>query len=336
MRAHRRGMSLIELTVSLTAFTAVMVVGFGLMVLGTQTWNTVQSRSDVERDGRLAINDMTRELSRALATTAATVAVSTTPGDYRWALWFQTNMNQSGSTPQSLGDPVQAVVDNGGTPQAQRYVLYYVARMDPGEHVQRYGFLCGSYPGGSSPDPGAGPDALCPHKWLIKKEIYLYSGNHDPGNPNNSDNIGPQGGASTSANLATFLSDATRTEKGIAAEGEASSPGSQVHTARVLAQDVVSFEVSRLSYASGLGQPAVLDSAGNVILVHLRLFKVDQVSRTMRIGQTPLYSGGVPPSAGQPQVPVDLAVTPPHMASTPDPSMQPYTIDLETQVVPRN
>jgi hypothetical protein len=142
----RKGTTLVELMVACAIFSALAVSVFSILRYGTRNWRSIESRNSVQVEIRKAEFDLNKEVSRtALSTLIAYPWTGVT--DYRHALLFQTAADLEG---------IKITTDENGNLQWQRWLLYYIIRP----------------PGDTCAAPG-GTDNICPHKWLVKKDIAL-------------------------------------------------------------------------------------------------------------------------------------------------------------------
>lgn len=339
-RSTRVGATLIEMLVGCGIFVFLMLSSIAIMKIGTNGYKGVESKADVVRQLNRFESDIIQELKRA---SLATVGVYTPNNDFHWAIWFKTAMNSPNNVdsagnpkgnPIFLGDPLVQITRTQGNqvvPVMQRYVLYYVMRMDAREHLDLYGFRCASY---GSP---AGPDTTCPHKWLIKKDLYLLSA-QTTGN----DTIGPQSSPSAVANLRSLTTDSTLS--GLMDETDAAVPTSVVHRVQVVAQNVLSFEVTRLAVdpTNPLNPPGV-NANGPIILFDLKVFKSLSASN-VEVGTSAASSVATTPVSGVPggQMVDITSVTDKqgtvtlHTSSSVNAGMSSYTIQLDNRVIPEN
>lgn len=332
---RRRGSSLIEVLVTMGVFAIAVVATFTIVRIASGTYRNVDSRTEVQRQLRLAQSDLVMELERA---SLGSVGVYTPRGDYRWALWFKTALNDHDATLDvpymRLGTP-RSTVSKAGDPVLQRYVLYYVARMDKGRHDGLYGALCDAAYASMQ-----GPDVRCPHKVMVKKEIYLTEDRTATG----PDTIGPQTvplDTATITRLTRFLTH-ERTPEAWQAEaetGEALITGSAgrplVNRVRVLASSLLSFELARLrpdtSSSTSRPMPAAL---GPIILVDLKVFKaIDAQGRIALAGDlvSARMDGESVSVVANPSDP-----TQPASAFVVEERYAPFTVQVDSRVIPEN
>lgn len=314
-------------------FVFLMLSSIAIMDIGTGGFRAVEAKADVTRQMNRFEADISQELRRA---SLASVGVYTPTTDYHWALWMTTAMNDSarvdaaGRVTVPMGDPLTEILVDGKAIK-QRYVLYYVTRMDAALHQQMYGYLCASY--GSS---ASGPDTTCPHKWIVKKDLYLLDG-QTTGN----DTIGTQGGTLTSTHLQTLTGDTTVTEPGLLAEAEANTPNSVVHRVQVLAQNILSFEVTRLAVdpVNPYGAPTV-SANGPIVLFDIKAFKT-LGSEHVQIGRSSVETVNTTSIGGQTMVSVQSTTDSQgtvsvHTNSSIAPRFGSFTVQLDNRVIPQN
>ena len=338
----RRGATLVEVLVGCGVFAFLMISSVAIMNIGTGGFRGVESKADVARQLNRFEADVTTELKRA---SRASVGVYTPNSDYRWALWFKTAMNSLDAIDASfqptvpLGNSIVPITDANGEAVMQRYILFYVTRMDQAKHLEKYGYLCGSY--GST----GGPDVTCPHKWVVKKELYLLQ-NQTSG----SDTIGLQSDASSVTNLRStalhLLSDTPVTQEAIMSEVDQATSGSCVHRANIVAQNVLSFEVTRLAVSSTdpTGTPPTVSASGPIVLFDLKVFKSLQASRVSSAGVASAaavnFSGTASTPAGQ-MVDIQTSTSATgemvvHTNTSLAASASSFTIQLDNRVIPEN
>lgn len=263
-------------------FAFLMISSVAIMNIGTSGFRGVESKADVARQLNRFEADVTTELKRA---SRESVGVYTPNNDYRWALWFKTAMNAPNAVDASsqplapLGNAIMPMTNAKGEAVMQRYILYYVTRMDASRHMAEVGYLCGSY--GTT----SGPDLTCPHKWVVKKEVYLRKGQ-----TKGADTIGLQSDPASITNLRDaslhLLTDTPVTQEAILGESDLVTPNSVVHRAAIVAQNVLSFEVTRLAVnaADPIGTAPSVSPTGPIVLFDLKVFKSLQASRVSSAG----------------------------------------------------
>ena len=339
--ARARGATLIEVLVGCGVFTFLMLSSIAIMNIGTGGYRGVESKADVARQLNKFEADITTELKRA---SRASVGVYTPTSDYRWALWFTTNMNALDAVDATLnptvplGNSLIPMTDPNGDPLPQRYILYYVTRMDRTLHEKEYGYACQSY--GSD----TGPDTTCPHKWIVKKEVYLKQG-QTSGN----DTIGVQSDPQSVTNLqATSLhllrDSPSVTLSALTNQCDSVNVGSVVHRAQVVAQNVLSFEITRLALASDTLSSPVVSANGPIVLFDVKVFKTLQAGRHSSAGAASVASVQFSSSQSTPagnlidvssSVDATGTVTV-HTNSSMSSSASAFTIQLDNRVIPQN
>ncbi len=159
-----RGTTLIEVIIATGIFSVLTLALFAVMQFGIRSWKNIESRSAVQTQLRKVelylLEDLKRASFRQLR--VDDMPASWSPGSPQdlvgrpcsgSAVWFLSAMNDEGDFFHR---------DDQGHPVWQRNILYYLTRPTDAWHRDRYGFLCG----------GRGDrDTVCPHKWLIRKEI---------------------------------------------------------------------------------------------------------------------------------------------------------------------
>jgi len=321
----------VELLVGTAVFGFLMLASVAVLQLGTGGWRLIEARSSVARQLNLVEADIIQELKRAFL---SSVGVYTPSSDYRWAVWMKTNLNSPGctdamGTPLRLGDAVVPVTSQG-QPVPQRYVLYYVTRMDPEEHMRAYGYLCSSF------SSDRGPDTVCPHKLLVKKDIYLLSGK-----TTGDDSIGLQGGgAATISKLTGYTHDLSCRQDALIHSSEGFTPSSNVARTRILGRNIVSFEVTRLALdtASPL-QPPHVDRNGPIILFDLKTFKAEDAGGRIAVGRTDVSTVSVLADASAPggqMVNIQDSAAGTRTSSSVSSSFEAFTVQVDNRVIPQN
>jgi len=159
-----RGTTLTEVIITTGIFSVLTLALFAVMHYGIRSWKSIEARSTVQTQLRKVESFLLEDLQRASfkQTRVEDMPAAWSPGAPGGlvgqrrsgsAVWFLTAMNEEGDFFHR---------DASGQPTWQRNILYYVARPADAWHRDRYGFLCGGR---------GGRDTVCPHKWLIRKEI---------------------------------------------------------------------------------------------------------------------------------------------------------------------
>lgn len=334
MRA--RGSSVAELLIAVSVFSMLLVVIAAITQFGSRGVRTIESKTDAQSDMLHVTTDFATELSRG---SLSALGVYTPPTDFHWAVWTKSDMNDpadvdTAGNPITVGNPMQMVVDLNGNFHAQRYVLYYITRLDAAEHINRYGYLCSSY-GGSN-----GPDTTCPHKWLIRKDLTVVTST----NTGEVDTIGAQSDPKAITRLQALIADASVTEQSLAAEMTPNGPTCRV---KVLAKNVLSFEPARLKAAPLATDPPVASASGPLLLADFKFFRAADAAQTVTIGAVPIVTGisPTPDGSGNYLVPVQTKLTAPvdstghqqiHTTSVVEDPYGPFTIELDARLLPEN
>lgn len=275
--------------------------------------------------------DIVQELKRSFL---SSVGIYTPASDYRWAIWMKTALNSPDCVdvigdPIRLGDPLIPVT-HLGQPVPQRYVVYYVTRMDPDEHRDLYGYVCASF------TTSTGPDTICPHKLLIKKDVYLLSNKTTGG-----DSIGPQsGGAATIANLVRYTHDLSCRQAAILGTAESVNPASNVARTRIIGRNILSFEATRLALdpSSPLGAPRV-DANAPIVLFDIKTFKSEDTSARITVGQEAAATVSVRADAsalGGQMVQIQAVADGTRTCSSVAQSFEAFTVQVDNRVIPQN
>ncbi len=325
MRTKSQGATLVELIITVAVFSLLSIATFAIMRMGSGTLTMVDARSDVQHSLQLFETNLTTELKRA---SLASVGIYTPDSDYRWAIWMKEPMNETTAdvaVTGKLGDPLVCVLDASNHPVMQRYVLFYVALMDKSDHDGTFGATCNA-----AYTSGVAPETKCPHKWIVRKDIYLT----DNKLPSGSDSIGVQGGASTVANLQRYLTDKV-SQSALLGEPDTPASGEPNNVARVqiMADNVVSFELARLRPA-GANAPPVNDPKGPIILFDVKLFKGSDAQHKVPIGSQNIVN--VAYTAGNTGVNTTVVGGDAYSGSTVAPQYQSFTVQLDNRVVPQN
>jgi hypothetical protein len=228
--------------------------------------------------------------------------------------------------PYTINDPI-TVITSGGKPVYQRFILYYIGFMDQADHDALYGHICPAISGGAT-----APELTCPHKWIIKKEIYLNEQRNN-GPPNTLD-------ATADAKLFRFLTDHESQSQLMneAENGSAPILGSAgfplIHSVRIVAQNVLSFELARLALdtTNPLSRPTP-SASGPIILFDIKMFKTDAQRHVAITGNLATAS-----MTGQT---VNVVADPSDAnqtvsAFTVQPQYAPYTVQVDNRVIPSN
>lgn len=135
-----RGVTLLEMIVSISMFMILMVIVFAIFNSFLKYWRAAEARDEVHRTFLRFSSNIDKELIKSDIETVR----CGTDKDKGW-ITFKTNID-------SNGDPY---CDRQGYPIWKRCIIYYTIR--PKEDT-------------CSPS-GAGKDLICPHKFLIRKDI---------------------------------------------------------------------------------------------------------------------------------------------------------------------
>jgi type II secretory pathway pseudopilin PulG len=155
LRRSARGLTLIELIVSISLFSLVGLLLAGSFVVAAGVWRTTSASTDSQRALTKAQDDLDRDLKRtsfaSVRTALGPSSLGSPDGD---AIWFLSAVDPA------TGDFMRKV---DGTPFWQRNILYYT--VVPNNHPTLFGFTCS---GGANAD---GYEVQCPHKVLVRKVI---------------------------------------------------------------------------------------------------------------------------------------------------------------------
>jgi hypothetical protein len=153
-----------EVVITTGIFSVLVLALFAVMQFGIRSWKNIESKNAVQTQLRKVELFLLEDLKRASYNQlrVANMLGTWSPGNSKSlvglecsgsAVWFLSAMDDSGTW---------YMRDADGNPTWQRNVLYYIARPADAWHQAKYGYLCGA---------GGDRDTVCPHKWLIRKEI---------------------------------------------------------------------------------------------------------------------------------------------------------------------
>lgn len=292
-RSRRRGATLIELLISTGVFSFIAIALFALMRDGTRNWQAVEARSNVQTQLRTFERDITEELQKCQLSSVRIYGYNTGES-YQHAIVFKSAMNETDNASR-LGAPI--LFQLGAeipVPQIhwQRFVLYYINRPTDAQHMADYGFTCAT--SATSPNP----DNICPHKWLIRKDISL-SANltqaADFTDASKNGGVGPlieSGGVDSS--LLMFPPPGQP------------APVGNVWRLKVLARDILAFNLGVSDAAGtsvGVDASGAPKSGGTVIHYDIKTVKLMEAASMLRIGNSDL-------SQSQYTIQLDNAATP--------------------------
>jgi len=148
-----RGTTLLELMIAVAIFGVLITAVFGIFNLGSRHWKVIENRNALQNEIRRVQTDLATELERSTwgtfqGSTLSGIAVRQVAGDYRYAICMQTAIN-----------PASKIFDvdpANSEPICHGFILYYIIR-----------------PPDDTCPPPTSPDHICPHKWLIRKDIDL-------------------------------------------------------------------------------------------------------------------------------------------------------------------
>lgn len=150
-----KGVTLPELIVAMSIFSMLAVAFASIMNYGMRTWVSMEGRHLCERDLRQAEFALLRDLRRSRADRVGCATTANLDGGL---LWMNYGLRRGGALD---GQPCR---DIDGLPIWQSTVIYYLVRPAPALHQQLYGYQCAVW-------SGPGPDPLCPHKLLLRREV---------------------------------------------------------------------------------------------------------------------------------------------------------------------
>ncbi|MDQ7822703.1 MAG: hypothetical protein RDV48_07920 [Candidatus Eremiobacteraeota bacterium] len=149
------GTTLLELVIATAIFGFLTLILLSIINFGTRSWRNVESRYAVETEIRRAVFDMNREMRATNISTATAGTSDIGGGAYVPWICFASAAKNSDETADIDVDTTAV------SPLYFRWILYYCLRS--GDHT-------GS--GTCSPDVPSSSQYFCPHKLLIKKELY--------------------------------------------------------------------------------------------------------------------------------------------------------------------
>jgi len=135
-----RGVTLLEMMIGISMFMLLMVVLFGIFNAFLRNWRAAEARDEVHRKFLRFSNNIEKELVKSDIETVRCGMEK----DRGWVA-FKTNIDINGNP----------VCDNQGYPVWKRSIIYYTIR--PEED--------------SCSPSGTDKDLICPHKFLIRKDI---------------------------------------------------------------------------------------------------------------------------------------------------------------------
>lgn len=291
-RRRRRtlGATLIELLISTAVFSFIAIALFAIMRDGTRNWQAVEARSNVQTQLRTFERDITEELQKAQLSSVRIYGYNSGEG-YQHAIFFKSAMNEA-DDPSKLGVP--SIFQLGAeipVPQVhwQRYVLYYLNRPTNAQHVADYGYTCAT---------SGNPDNVCPHKWIVRKDIAL-SANLTKGADvvDSAKNLGVGAfveAAGVDNSLLVFPPAGT------------SLPVGNVWRVKVLARNILAFNLGvadSLGVAVGVDVNGAPKAGGTVIRYDIKTVKLMEAASMLRIGDSDL-------SQSQYTIQLDNAATP--------------------------
>lgn len=155
MRRSRRSqaMSVPEMIISMAIFSMMVLAFVSILNVGLRSWTNLEARHDADRDLMKADEVLLLDLKRSRAD-----RVRCAPTAVGGSMWLNTCLRRTGAL---AGQPCR---DPEGEPIWQGTVLFYVVRPAPALHQQLFGYNCAAW-------SGSGPDAYCPHKLLIRRQI---------------------------------------------------------------------------------------------------------------------------------------------------------------------
>lgn len=304
----RQGATLLELLIVTSIFSFLALATFVLFHHGSATWVAVQQRSAMQGQLQRFQREISSELRRTSRSSVFLWGYS--PNDsYKHGICCKSAMNDVRDVTR-LGDPVAFQIDDSQNPPVpawQRWVLFYVTRMDQGQHLNTYGYVCSSYSGDQK-----AADNVCPHKWLVRKDIYLTYKNK-PTIEKRADLVDPTRNGTSSLPFIEGGGDGIGgepTTAGLSAQQENQAPGSLIRRARILATDVLTFN---FAVKTPTGGDTGIDSLGH-ILGNTVAFDV----RALKMIEAQASSSG----------PAQLGTT--------DMSRSVYTLQLDNRITPEN
>lgn len=155
MIVRSRGLTLIEIMVTMGLFSIVGLLLAGSFQLATNVWRSTSATSSSLLTLNKARDDVTRDLQRTIFSSVRVAPGASSLGSSDGeAVWFLSAINPA------TGEFVRKF---DGTPFWQCNILYY--SVVPNNHATLFGFACS---GGAN---GAGYEVQCPHKVLVRKVI---------------------------------------------------------------------------------------------------------------------------------------------------------------------
>ncbi|MHC9540635.1 MAG: type II secretion system protein J [Vulcanimicrobiota bacterium] len=208
------GTTLVELMIATFVFGFLTMLLLSIINFGTQSWRNVEARYTVETDVRRAVFDMNKEMRNTNIKTVSTKRSTMLGQPVYWVVF---------ASPSQQMDGVCGYDTDSGAYINKRWVLYYA--IQSANHDTRFG-TCDT-------DDPVSSKFYCPHKLLIKKELYSY---YDGYPYDGRQCISPNSYESLSSS--TVEKYLTPTES---RNDESSSTADYVQSARVLAKNVLVF-----------------------------------------------------------------------------------------------
>lgn len=155
MRVDCRGITLLELIVSVSIFSLVGLMLAAAFSAATNTWRSTSASSDAQLALNKARDDLVRDLQNTSFASVRVAGGATTLGPPDGdVVWFLSAIDPSTGNYMRRSD---------GSPFWQRNILYY--SIVPDNHSALFGYTCS---GGADVD---GYENQCPHKVLVRKVI---------------------------------------------------------------------------------------------------------------------------------------------------------------------
>ena len=270
------GTTLIELMIATFIFGFLSLILLAVLNFGTRSWKSIESRSAVELELRRAAFDLNREL-RGGSVIYASYGSATKSGAEGKQFYISVGSHQHWSDvplDYSLGIDKTTITSK----PIWRFILYYTRR--PQNHDAKFGSCSADNPDSSR--------YYCPHKLLIKKELYA---NMNPGGGDlYYDNPGGSSSRKCALETSKIINHLSATES-LNDVSAATENGKQdyVKDVRVLARNVLVFTTNMYDGYNGYGDSSLSPAE---LQYTLRCFKILEYGKVQ--GTNDLYS--LPPT----------------------------------------
>jgi len=165
-----KGTSLLEMFVAVTIFSIAVFSIFSLYEYGTRNWKSMDEKNRIQTDIRKVFMFLTKDIQNSTFGRFEGSAIS-------GIKVYTTNYTHAICLQSAIDDNNYFIINEDKKPVCQKYILYYIIRPPESFEWKDTGLE------GNWQDPGYGhniclskgtpqnPDNICPHKWLIRKEL---------------------------------------------------------------------------------------------------------------------------------------------------------------------